>query len=67
MNALTLILAQADAPSAGLNAAGAIIMTASIAGVLGLSVFCISHILRAKRPSGPGHAPPDVDAKGDDA
>ena len=58
MNEATLLIAQAEA--GGLTAAGAVIMTLSILGVLGLCAFCMNRILRDKRQSEHHHAPLDI-------
>ena len=53
MNTISLLLAQDPAPAAtGLTTAGAIIMTLSVAMVLGLCTFCFWRILREPKPTG---------------
>lgn len=61
----TLLVAQAE--PGGLTAAGAVIMTLSILGVLGLCAFCMNIILRDKRPSEHHHAPLDIDTRDTDS
>jgi hypothetical protein len=45
----------------GLSAAGATIMTLSVAMVLGLCAFCFWRILREPTPSEHHHVPLDID------
>lgn len=56
-------LAQAAVDTTRLNVGGVIIMSASIAMVLGLSAFCMVRILSEKKPSDHHHAPLDIDTK----
>lgn len=46
-----------------LTTPGAILMTVSIALVLGLAAFCLIRILRLKKPSEHHHAPLEIDTK----
>ena len=61
MNGLTALLAQASGAPTGLTFAGGLIMTVSVALVLGLAAFCMSRILREEKPAGHHHAPLDID------
>ena len=62
MNGVAQLLAQAATPEeTGLTFAGGVIMSVSIALVLGLMTFCMSRILREERPSEDHHAPLDID------
>ena len=56
-------LAQAAIDGTRLSVGGVIVMSASIAMVLGLSAFCIVRILAEKKPSDHHHAPLDIDTK----
>lgn len=61
MNGLLAVVGQTATEAGGLTPAGAVIMTASILLVLGLTVFCMARILREPRPEEHHHAPLDID------
>lgn len=63
MNLLAPLLAQAETSPVELSAAGALIMTASVAFVLALNIFCLTRILREPRPAEHIHTPLDVNTQ----
>ncbi len=58
---IALILGQTTESGMSLTAGGVIVMTASIAFVLGLVTFCVWRILREEHPEQHHHAPLDID------
>jgi Na+-transporting NADH:ubiquinone oxidoreductase subunit NqrD len=67
MNTLAAVVAQAGADEVTLTVGGAVIMTLSVALVVGLNVFCMSRILREQKPSEHHHVPLDIDTHDLDA
>ncbi len=61
VNGLLAMLAQAATDDVGLTVGGTVVMTCSIVLVLGLLIFCMTRILREKRPTEHHHAPLDID------
>jgi len=61
VNGLLTLLAQAASDHVGLTIGGAIVMTGSVVLVLGLMIFCMTRILREKRPTEHHHTPLDID------
>jgi len=61
MSVVAALMAEAQAEQVALTVGGAIIMTLSIALVLGLNVFCMARILRETKPGEHLHAPLDID------
>ena len=61
MSVLATVLAQTAGAEDALTVGGAVIMTLSVALVVGLNVFCMSRILREQKPSEHHHVPLDAD------
>ena len=60
-SSITMLATTAE-ESVQLTVGGAIIMTVSVLLVLGLAVFCMTHILREKEPQ-KHHAPLEIDTR----